>query len=123
MKIETNKNFWFTEIFFRYKKQFYPYTDYEQLNGCTNSEIGTNNTVDKVDLKRICFEGNFVEDVRKSVLFTLAPEKPPGFEILYEPETKHCTEKQIHVSKYVSLSRKWESRQIGLSLLKLLLLL
>ena len=90
--IFTEKSFFYTILGFT-RPQSYPLDDidgfYQLVEGTYKSEKPINITGnDKFYLKCDCIQGRIVNGVREAILFSFAPDQPPGYKIYKEPRVK-----------------------------------
>ena len=90
--IFTNKSFFYTILGFTQSHQG-PLNDiegfYQILPGSYKSDKPINITgIDKVHLKCDCIDGSIVNGVREPILYSFAPDQPPGHKIYKEPKVK-----------------------------------
>ena len=56
----------------------------------TNDKVILNlNTIDKIHLKCDCIDGSIQDGLRQPILFSFTLDKPSGYKVFCEPETKH----------------------------------
>ena len=72
---------------------FTPYCDYKPPGAYTSDKILNLNTINKIHLKCDCIDGSIQDGERQPILFTFVLDKPSGYKIFSEPETKHYKKK------------------------------
>ena len=90
--IFTDKSFFYTILVIT-QSHSYPLDDidgfYQLIAGSYKSDKPNNITgVDKVHLKCDCVQGNLVNGVRESILYSFAIDQPPGHKIHKKPRIK-----------------------------------
>ena len=81
---------------------FTPYWDYKPTNAVqvdsprvyTSVKFLNLSTIDKIHLKSDCIDASILDRKRQPILFSFVLNKPSGYKILCEPETKQHKKKQ-----------------------------
>ena len=68
---------------------FTPGSDYKHYNEYISQKIVYLRSTNKIHLKCDVFDGSVVNGLRQPFFFSFVLDKPSGFEIFREPETKH----------------------------------
>ena len=63
--------------------------DYKHYNQYLSQKIVNLSSTNKIHLKCDCIDGSIQDGVRQPILFTFVLDKPSGYKIYSEPETKH----------------------------------
>ena len=75
--------------FFHTLSGFTPYWDYKPPGVYTSDKILNLNTINKIYLKCDVIDGSVVDGVRQSIIYSFVLDKPSGYKVFREPETKH----------------------------------
>ena len=87
------------QSFFHTLLGFEPYWDYKPTNAFNSNDEGVYtsdkvisnlNTTNKIHLKCDCIDGNLQGGIRQAILFSFVLDKPSGYKVFCEPETKQC---------------------------------
>ena len=77
------------QSFIRTVLGFNPNWDFKQYKECLSQKFVNLSTTDKLQLEADVVDGSVVNGIREPILFSFVLEKPPGYEVFFEPETKH----------------------------------
>jgi len=72
-----------------------PHWDYTFFNTYSTSKNLKNFRFDSVDLKGVCIEGSIVVGVRRGILFSIALDKHPSFEIFVNLKQQSVIKKSV----------------------------
>ena len=67
--------------------------DYKHYNQYINQKIVNLSSTNKIHLKCDVIDGSVVNGIRQPILYNFALDKPSGYKVLCEPETKHFKKK------------------------------
>ena len=74
-----------------------PYFDYNVPGVYNSNKILNLNTTNKIHLKCDCIDGSIQNGLRQPILYSFVLDKPSGYKIFSEPETKHYKKKNKSV--------------------------
>ena len=75
--------------FFHTLLGFTPYWDYKPGDYTSDKIILNLNTVNKIHLKCDIIDGSIQDGIRQPILFSFVLDKPSGYKVFCQPETKH----------------------------------
>ena len=75
--------------FFKTILGFTPHRDFKHYNQYFGQKTVNLNTTNKIHLKCDAIDGSIVSDLRQPIHFNFALDKPSGYKVFCEPETKH----------------------------------
>ena len=64
--------------------------DYKHYNQYLSQKIANLSSTNKIHLKCDAIDGSVVDGVRQPILYSFVLDKPSGYKVFCEPETKHC---------------------------------